>query len=206
MEVGYVEHCSCKCINNDPIIRQQIKDTCNERCGVNCSLHSLDAKQKSMNSIREHYGDGVSNVFQSEQVKCLIRERKKEKYDNPTFVNPNKAIKTRRQKHNGRYESIETTKNRMKTFQDRYGIGVVNAGQTPQHKNAFQDLDKLHRAKELERQTKLKNGSYAKSKLEDKCYSDLIQKFCHVERQYTSELYPFRCDFYVEKIDSLTLK
>lgn len=66
----------------------------------------------------------------------------------------------------------------------------------------FADPEKLRRFKERERETKKKNNSYAKSKIEDKCYLDLVQMFNHVERQYVTQEYPFRCDFYVGCIDT----
>ena len=46
------------------------------------------------------------------------------------------------------------------------------------------NLEKLKKCKEKERITKIKNNSYAKSKLEDKCYSALCKVFNCVERQY----------------------
>ena len=45
--------------------------------------------------------------------------------------------------------------------------------------------------------TKLKNGTFGKSKEEDFIYSFLLTKFKDVKRNYKSKEYPFRCDFYI---------
>ena len=52
-------------------------------------------------------------------------------------------------------------------------------------------------------ETKKKNGSYGKSKEEEKLYKWLKQFYGKedVERQYRSDVYPFPCDFYIKSKD-----
>ena len=51
-------------------------------------------------------------------------------------------------------------------------------------------------------QTKKKNNSFNTSKPEEEIYKLLQEKYGETFRQYKSELYPFRCDFYIPSIDT----
>lgn len=53
---------------------------------------------------------------------------------------------------------------------------------------------KAHMSKKL-------NGSYTKSREEEKINELLCKKFLKIERQYKTKLYPFRCDFYIPDLD-----
>lgn len=66
--------------------------------------------------------------------------------------------------------------------------GVENAGGT---KEAQAKIDK----------TKKENNTYGKSKVEEKIYILLKDKFKTVERQYKSKKYPFPSDFYIPEKD-----
>lgn len=57
-------------------------------------------------------------------------------------------------------------------------------------------IDKIHN-------TKKKNGSYGKSKEEDRLFEELNNIFDtnDVCRQYKDDRYPFRCDFYIKSLD-----
>ena len=50
-------------------------------------------------------------------------------------------------------------------------------------------------------QTLIKNKTIGKSKSEEEIYKLLCEKYGEVKRQYKSELYPFRCDFYIPSKD-----
>ena len=54
-----------------------------------------------------------------------------------------------------------------------------------------------------EYETKRKNGTFSKSKQEDKLYSLLCEKFGKddIIRQYSSDKYPYNCDFYIKSKD-----
>lgn len=63
----------------------------------------------------------------------------------------------------------------------------------------YKDMDKII----LKTNESMKrNHSYGKSKEEDDIYMKLLSKYNVVERQYYSEKYPFKCDFYIPKIDT----
>ena len=46
-----------------------------------------------------------------------------------------------------------------------------------------------------------KNNTWNKSKQEEYVYKKLISKFNNVKRQYYSDLYPFKCDFYINDLN-----
>lgn len=50
--------------------------------------------------------------------------------------------------------------------------------------------------------TKRNNKTFNSSKVEEKIYKLLCQKYSDVKRQYKSNLYPFACDFYIPEIDT----
>ena len=203
INIGYVHHCCSKCINNDPNVRQQIKNTCIQKYGTNCSLHGKEASLKTLQTIKAHYGKEITNVFQAKEVISKIANIKSNYNEKQKNNISQKSKHTRYKKYNGKYESAETKLKRKNTFELKYGKGIINAGQTPAHKNMFlNNPEKLKKCKEKERITKIKNNSYAKSKLEDKCYLALCKVFNYVERQYISIKYPFKCDFYIKDIDT----
>lgn len=49
--------------------------------------------------------------------------------------------------------------------------------------------------------TKHINNTYKKSKLEDECYILLKEYYPDIIRQYSSNVYPFNCDFYIPSFD-----
>ena len=51
------------------------------------------------------------------------------------------------------------------------------------------------------RDTRVRNGSFAKSKDENKVFRLLDEKFNEVIREYRSDKYPFFCDFYIPEFD-----
>lgn len=76
--------------------------------------------------------------------------------------------------------------------------GVTSYAKTHNFKQIMKD-----NYKEIQRKqniTKLKNRSYNTSKIEDKIYELLLNKYKHVERNYFCELYPFKCDFYIPQL------
>lgn len=67
--------------------------------------------------------------------------------------------------------------------------------------NKRKELYKINDIKNKQYNTKKKNNSFHKSKVEDEVYTILINKFIEVKRQYKSKEYPFACDFYIPEKD-----
>ncbi len=61
------------------------------------------------------------------------------------------------------------------------------------HKSSMGNKSVIHK----QYLTKKKNNTFNTSKPEEEIYKLLVEKFGEVKRQYKSELYPYRCDFYI---------
>ena len=121
---------------------------------------------------------GCENIFQLESVKEKIKQTNLNKYGVPySFQN-----KTIQEKY-------------KKTMKEKYGY--TNSLQAPDIKKKY-DFNKM---KEKEYLTKKKLGTYNSSKMEDKSYKLIKEKYPDVIRQYRSEVYPFNCDFYIPSLD-----
>lgn len=86
-----------------------------------------------------------------------------------------------------------------KTVKDRYGVD--NYFKLEQFKQKMAEDRSNINAKVLD--TKRKNGTFNTSQPEESIYKLLCKSFGkrNVLRQYSSDLYPFNCDFYLPKFD-----
>ena len=80
--------------------------------------------------------------------------------------------------------------------------GVEYYTKTKEFKDKFKDkefkdnwLSKIYK-------TKMINNSFKSSLKEDEAYKILCKKFGNVLRQYKTEEYPYKCDFYIPSIDT----
>ena len=74
----------------------------------------------------------------------------------------------------------------IETIKDRYGVD-----------NVFKD----EKIKRKIRETMHRNNSFKQSKEEDLIYDMLTKHFDKVNRQYFSEQYPFKCDFFIPEMN-----
>ena len=160
--------------------------TCSKKC------RDILWHNNQTNTIKEKYG--VENPFQSEIIKNKIKEICLDRYGYEYSLQVpeirQKGIETNLEKygvHNGggSQQAIEKIK---QTCIDRYGVENVNV---------------LPNIKEKIINTMHKNHSYGISKSENKVKEVLINKFGNNDicTQYYSELYPFKCDFYIKSLD-----
>jgi len=144
---------------------------------------------------------GVINVFQLDSVKQKIEQTSLEKYG----VKSPKQSKIVNDKYKEtcmkRYGADNAFKNKdiqekyKETCLERYGVDHNWKIQEEQIKSHSKEaLDKCFR-------TQKKNGTVNKSKLEDKSFDLLKEKFNDVVRNYKCERYPFACDFYIPSLD-----
>ena len=66
--------------------------------------------------------------------------------------------------------------------------GVDNCSKSEEIKNKKIESKRIHK-------------TFTNSKEEEYIYQKLLEKFTEVKRQYTSEKYPFACDFYIVQLD-----
>lgn len=98
-----------------------------------------------------------------------------------------KTTKTCNERYGGiGYASKELREKSSNTLYNRFG--VYNPSQCPE----------LQYKKYI---TQEKNKTFNKSKAEDYIFSQLLSVFPNTKRQYSSELYPFPCDFYIPEFD-----
>ena len=105
---------------------------------------------------------------------------------------------------------LEETKQKMfKTNLEKYGHICSIYGKEQQEKSKI-TCQKLYWTnypaqaeivKNKQIDTKRKNNTFNKSKLEEKSYQLLKEKYLDIKYQYKSELYPFICDFYIPSLD-----
>lgn len=125
---------------------------------------------------------GVENVMEVEEIRQKIREVCIEKYGTEFPM----TLKEIQQK------AVHT--NRVRYKHDYHM-------QTDEYKQFLSDtsVDRVRKCIE----TMKRNGSYRTSKVEEKMYSSLCNKYGSedVLRQYVEERYPWKCDFYISSID-----
>lgn len=156
------------------------------------TIKSIAEKKKA--TFLKNYG--VESNFQAKECILKIKQTRENNIKNIPDYKENiqeKRKKTCLKKYN--VENInqipevrEKIKNtNLKRYGNKNGIDFSKIN----HKERFK--------KELE--TKKKNNTFCSSNQEDLVYLLLLQKFSNVKRQYSSEKYPFACDFYIPELD-----
>lgn len=206
---GYSKHCSHSCALNDKTVQNKLKQTVLEKYGVDNvfkldrvikAAHSPEAfnKQrltsllncgythfmKSPEKLKEYQDNlekkrGVRNVFQLNSVKEKCKETWKENYgvDHPM-------------------KSDEVKEHLKEQMLLKYNvINAFNREEVKAHAASKETQLKIHESKK-------KNNSYGRSKLEIEMFNLIKQKFPDTVFQYVDKLrYPFPCDFYIPSKD-----
>lgn len=195
---------------------QHVKDkqekTNLERYGCKSTSQNIMVKNKIIKTNLKRYG--CENVFQNEDIKNKGKKTKLIFYGNENFTNRLKSYNTKLERYgDGNYTNYEQIK---QTNLERYGcVNILCLKQikektketnlkkygnetylgSNEHKNNIMlYMDKIYN-------TKKKNNSFNTSKYEEIIYQKLLSKYDIVERQYKSDLYPWKCDFYIPEID-----
>lgn len=143
-------------------------------------------KKKVENTKLIRYGDKNYNNREKANKTCEERYGASHYMLVPEFVE--KFKQTNINKYGVPYPmQSEEIKNKLKNVMfQKYG--------TDNSMKLKQTVIKIHDAK-------LKNGTSSSSSDEEKINESLNKKFKTVKRQYTSDKYPFSCDFYIEELD-----
>lgn len=162
-----------------PEIKEKRKQTCLKTFGKEYYMQTDDFKDKSKKTKLEKYGN--ETFVNSDKAKLTKLER----YGNENYNNRELTEKTCLEKYNAKSPlNAECIKEQIKqTKLERYGNENYNNWQ-----------------KGIK--TKIKNNTCNTSKDEEKIFNFLKTKFNKIERQYKSEEYPWRCDFYLPEIDT----
>lgn len=143
---------------------------------------------KQQGQLRDH------NTFSDEGSKAKSAITKTILHGNPHWTNPEKAIETRFEKNDGKFESEESSCQRIQTNNDRYGVDYFF--QSSQFKALFNDPIFVSQSVRKRIDTKIKNGTLNTSKPELDSFHLLQIVFPNLKKQYKSAEYPFLCDFY----------
>ena len=186
-------------------VREKIEQTNLKRYGVKHNWSSKDPKLNGSQTKLEKYGDiwhfekckqtwiknyGVDNPWKDKNIIKQIKYNMRNDIDENGLNGLQRAA----------IKGVQTAKNNI----DENGLNSYQR----EHNNKLNNTDEkglnsYQRSIIRQLQTKKKNNSFTKSKDEENIYNLLLQKFGKddIVRQYTSELYPFNCDFYIKFLD-----
>ena len=184
----YSKTCSPSC--GSKLANVKIKQTKLERYGDANYVNPEKAKQTNLN----RYGDANYNNIEK------IKQTKLKRYGDANYVNPEKAKQTNLIKY-GVSCTLHNNCIKQKVIEtNRQKYGANYFVQSIYWQNIIKNKDWQTHRKLAEYITKRKNSTFNVSKPENKCYELLCSKFGsdNIIRQYKSELYPFRCDFYIK--------
>ena len=178
------------CMNED--VSRKREETNMRLYGGKSPFSSSLVKEKALTTIREKYT--VDNAMQSEEVKQTFVATCRDKYgvDYPLSCAEVQAKKnaTMLERYGGLSPFVDASirKKSQDTFLLKYG--VTNGMHLESIRNKVNDAKKLHH-------------TYNTSESEEMLYRWLVEVFgeSDVVRQYSSERYPFACDFYINSLD-----
>ena len=151
-------------------------------CSKKCANNNETTKQRLKETSIRNYG--VDNPAKSDKIKQKYQHHMEQKYG----IGIKNAFQANEVKN----------KIKQKMLND---YGVDNIAKTQQCKDKHKLCEKETVAKI--NATKRKNHTFNASKQEENAYQMLVEHFGvdNVIRQYSSEKYPFNCDFYVKTYD-----
>ena len=219
----FANHCSNKCTQLDDETKIKFKQTCFKKYGVNAPMKSSKIKEKSKQTCLEKYG--VENISQFFETKEKYKQTCLEKYnvDNPfklekTKINSHskeakeKQRKTCLEKYGveNSFQSEEVRQKYKENYKRKYGVENPFQNEIIKEKIKQTCLEKYGVDRAIKNplisnkviNTRIKNNTWTTSKLEEKLYLYIKEKFPSVIRQYKDkERYPYFCDFYILELD-----
>lgn len=219
----FANHCSNKCTQLDDETKIKFKQTCFKKYGVDAPMKSSKIKEKSKQTCLEKYG--VENISQFFETKEKYKQTCLEKYnvDNPfklekTKINSHskeakeKQRKTCLEKYGveNSFQSEEVKQKYKENYKRKYGVENPFQNEIIKEKIKQTCLEKYGVDRAIKNplisnkviNTRIKNNTWTTSKLEEKLYLYIKEKFPSVIRQYKDkERYPYFCDFYIPELD-----
>lgn len=170
---GYRTFCSCSCAKLDPDIQQRTKQTNLERYGVEVIFQRSDVIEKSHSQ---------EAIFKARQ----------------TMLN-NYGVKSNLEREDVRkkcYSEEAKEKRRQTNLKQDEENNIFQLSETKE-KSGDENLT-LNK-----NETNNKNLIINRSKQEENIFNLLLEKYDinDIIRQYSSNLYPFKCDFYIKSLD-----
>lgn len=151
-------------------------------CCCSCTQHDKKVRDKNMQTNMKLYG--CKNGAASKEVKARILKTLENKYG--------KGI-------TNVWQAKEIQDKAKQTLLRKFGVDNISKSQYCKNKHKACEAQTVAKRNA----TKKARGTFNMSKPEEVCYKMLVEKFGQndIVRQYTSELYPFNCDFYIKSLD-----
>ena len=223
---GYRDFCCCRCSTLNKKTQEKRKNTNLEKYGVESTtqLQSTKDKIKATNLKRL----GVDVPAKSKIVQDKMAETNLKRYGHKAPMQSKqiqeKAVKTNLKRLGVKYpgQSEEVKEKIKKTNLERYGAECTLASEIVKEKIKETNLERYNaetwRKSEVGRETlreitgskefkqkcydtKKKNNTFNKSKIEKQLELELRKVFPDLKTQYKSEVYVFDCDFYIPSLD-----
>lgn len=160
------------------IIRKKQENTMRKRYGVSNIAQSPYFKKKYKQVMNDKYG--VDNYFQTQECKEKTHATFIKKYGTPYYC-----------------QTEECKSKARKTSLVKYG--ETSYTKTKQYREFLSKNASIFQKKIYD--TKKKNNTFTTSKQEKKVLDLLVNKFPDTKYHYSSEKYPFTCDFYIPSLD-----
>ena len=184
-----------------------------EKYGYYGNFGNKFTQNKAKQTIISKYN--VDNVFKLKEIRKKLEKTKLEKYGDINYHNQEKIKKTCLEKYGAasplgnrqiwkqtrqhaieKYGAAYNKEKLNETLLKKYGVKWFT-----QHKKLINKI-KSEEVKEKQYNTKRKNHTFNKSKLENESYILLKEKYNDIIYQYKDkERYPFACDFYIPSLD-----
>ena len=226
---GYYFTCSLKCAHNSPEIKEKIKQTNLKRYGVENPFQSEEKKNKIKETLIKKYG--CDHPMHCKKIVNKLQQTNLKKYGNvcslhgedvSKLVKKNNIEKYGVENAGGSQESLNKIKRtnlerygcesyvQSKSFKDRYydeilpkyeqtclkKFGSKNFSSSNDYRTRQSDI-----VKKIFQIKKENNSLGKKTKVEEGFEKYLIENDIKYEYQYMSDLYPFKCDFYIIDYD-----
>jgi hypothetical protein len=187
MHKGYLKHCSTSCSSLDPNVQNKLENTSKIKYGTRKPSQSDEVKEKTKQHFIEKYG--VDNPAKNDIIKEKIKE---------TCINRYGGIG---------WSSAKLLEKFQKTCLERYGAvngqggsGLEKTRQTTVEKYGVTCVTQSYEMRKKSIDKKRKNGSMSKNELYFE--SELNKLNIYYLREYKSDLYPYFCDFYIQKTNT----
>lgn len=166
--------------------RDKYKETCIEKYGQDHYMNHEKMVSTKIDKFGNAWGDPDK-----------IKQTKKDRYGSENYVNIDKVKETKLERYGDEnYNNIEKAK---ETCLERYG--ETSWSKSIIGKNTLSETLSSIEVKQKVYNTKKEHNSFNKSVKEEKSYNLLIKKYPDTIRQYSSDVYPFACDFYIPSLN-----
>ena len=196
----------CKYISQSKLIREKINKTMKEKYG-----HYFNNLEKIKQTCLKKYGVPHFENIQKRKITCLnkynvdnvlksniIREKISTTCLNKYGVDSYSKTKDYKLKRKLKYN--DTIIKQRNTCLQKYGVD--NYTKSKEYKNYMKNENIQNKRKLKEYETKKKNGTFNSSKIENKIYLKLKEKFSDTIHIYRDKkYYPYNCDFYIPTKD-----